>query len=334
MSRSLEWTVLLSVMVFRVLAQEALGQAAAGEVSDDVEFSVNGESVTRRFISDGLREANECAAEVCPTDPAAAWGIRRTRLIRLIPLRQFLDREGVAVTPDEIERRITAMKAEPNPFGRHPPKPLTHVMVRECMSWSDVRLLIRTDLGMQKWAEREWQRKWPSREAWAEYCRVEKTSFADRYGKFRRLSFSMSRWPKGAKDEEEALAMLKQEAERAKARLDAGETFAQAGASVLPAAGAADPAPAAVLPFDFLGPQQMDALRRLPAGETSAPLPARFSWEILRKETVSDEDMGEVLKREFVARKRLEAEDTVAKEAKLVQVHWTGGDETQTLNRE
>ncbi len=182
--------------------------AEAPEEAREIEFRINGEAVSKASIAEGLKAAERAAPKVCPTGRMEGWRLRRARLIRLIPLRQFLKSERIEITAEEIDKRIEELKAQPNPFGRHPPKPLTHVMVRECISPGDLRLMVLVNAGMARWAEAQWKKKWPDAETWSDHCRAERPNLIREFGKFRWMSFSMSRWPKGAKDEGEALAML------------------------------------------------------------------------------------------------------------------------------
>ncbi len=304
--------------------------AAAEKRTDekDVEFRINGEAFGKKAIAAGLAECPSYNPDVCPTDMSAGWETRRARLIRYVPLRQFLDREGVAVSKKEIDEEIEIMKKDPNPFGKAPPKPISAVMVRDCITWSDLRLMLRVDLGMDKWAERQRKEKWPTEDSWKEYCRGEEKTFREQYGKFSRLSFSISRWPQGAKDEEDALRILKERADAAAKKLSSGEDFEKVAKD--PAV-AGEIAAAQILPLTAFGPDHTKALEKLAAGGTTDPMKTPFSWEIVRKERLAPEDLSEVLKLRFLVRTRVEAEKKVGSETKIEKVNWMGPDELRTL---
>jgi hypothetical protein len=274
--------------------------------------------VTAQSLLAGVEEASALAPDVCPTDTAAGCAARRERLLRLLPQRQFLDREGVEVAPAEIDARIAQMKRDPNPFGRHPPKPLLDVMTRECIPWEELRLMIRVDLGMRRWAERQWDRRWPSAAAWASRAAEQRTEFDRRYGRFRRLAFSLERWPAGARDEDEAMAALREQASRARERLDRGEDFDAVAAELRgPAAGAPGSGAGEVLPFTCLGDANVEALRGLAEGAASAPVQTRFAWIILRREPATDADVRQTLREEFILSVRSEKEKEIVSGARV-----------------
>ena len=196
-------TLVFLTSAFPLFAQEEF------EEKPQVEFKINGEAFTKEQMIRGLAEANTCANGVCPTDPSSGWQMRRTRLIQLVPERQFLTKNKIDISDEELTKRIDEIKAHPNPFGKSPPKPLAHVMVRDCMPWYDVRLIVKTNLGFIKFAEQDFRKKWPTDEDWMEHAKSERTTFEETHGKFRRISFSFAQWPKGAKTETEALVLLK-----------------------------------------------------------------------------------------------------------------------------
>jgi len=284
-----------------------------GEVdaeSDVVEFRVNGEAITRGFIEKGLIEASQCAPEVCPTDKSQGWKIRRERLIKLIPLRQFLDRENIKIDDAVIEKQIEEMKKQPNPLGRHPPRRLEQVMVRECISWDDLKLMIRVELGMTQWAEREWKKKWSDNSRWIEYCTNRKDEFDSKYGKFQIYNFSIFDWPAGAKTEEEAMEKLKQKAQNVKEALDAGRKVEESGV-------------VSIIPYDSFGDSHTETLKKLQVNGTAEVLQMRFGWMVVRREKVTPAEISEVLKKEFMEQIRREAEERIARETKVEKVAWT-----------
>ncbi|MFC1672195.1 peptidylprolyl isomerase [Planctomycetota bacterium] len=321
-------TVLLAIFITASVC--IAGDPPAPEKTDkkDVEFTINGEAFTKSSMMKGLGQCPAYNPAVCPTETSAGWIARRTRLIRCIPLRQFLDAEGVKVPKEAIDAVIEKMKKDPNPFGKQPPKPVTAVMVRDCITWDDLRLMIRVDIGMKKWVERQWTEKWPTAEKWKEHCRNEAAAFEEHYGRFSRLSFSISNWPPGAKDEADALKILKTRADEAKKRLDAKEDFDKV---------AKDPSvkaqtvPAQILPFRALGSDHADTLKQLGVGQTSDPIATRFSWEIVRREKLPPEDLSEVLKIRFLVQTQADAEKKVAAEAKIEKINWMGEDELYQL---
>lgn len=305
----------------------AAAAARAGEepsrAAGTVEFRINGEDVTREAILAGVREAAAGAPEICPTDEASAFEMRRARLVELIPVRQFLDREGVAVPAAEIDARIEAMKADPNPFGVSPPKPMNQVMARRAMSPDDVRLAVRIELGLARWAERERLKKWPSGKEWAAHAADRRAAFEKEHARLSRISFSLSRWPKGARDEPEALELLRQQAAAARRRIAAGESFEALAAEVRGVNREALPEPA-VVPYAALGGETAEALRKLPEGGVSDPLPSPVGWSLWRKEPMSDAQASEAIKRDFLAGLQAEALRRIAAEARLEKVDWTG----------
>ncbi len=288
-----------------------------GTVQDEIEFWVNGEAVSKRFLIEGIEQANRCAPEVCPTDPMTGREIRRNRLIRLLPMRQFLDREGIEVRNDEIDARIQEMERHPNPFGVSPPKPLAHVMVRQCLPMEDLRLLVRIELGMQKWALREWERRWGKAQAWESYCTEKRTAWEERCGKFRRLWFSLEQWPAGARDEDEAMERLKERAEKAWQAMEEAERFQPVADGAVRAGEARLSESAVILPYDFWGPEQVARIRGLKVGKFSEPIRTRFGWEIVLREAITDEDVRAALKADFLKQCREDMETRITREAEV-----------------
>lgn len=296
-------------------------QAGAEEQkAETVEFKINGEAVTKESLVKGLSEVNEAAPEVCPTETPSAIRLRRDRLVSLLPVKQFLAKEGIAVKDYEIEKRLDEMKADPDPFRQSPPKPLKHVMVRQAITFPDVKLMILTELGMQKWVEREWRKKWPTDKEWMTYCGEERAVFDKEFGKFTVLHFSLASWPKGAKDETEAMEILGKQAEAAKKMLDAGESFEKVAAELK--GGKEAPKPA-LLPVGFLGEKNADAVRGIPEGKTSEPLRTPMAWLLVRRDAVADEDISLALKQRWQAKLRADTMQKIAGDAKLEKINWT-----------
>lgn len=222
----------------------------------------------------------------------------------LVPIRQFLKREGIDITEEKISARKKAMENDPNPFDWYPPKSLTHVMAWESITWKDLRLMIMTDIGMSMWGEREWQRQFPTPQSWNAYCSEKSTEFRDQFGKFTVIPFIISRWPKGAKDEDEAKAMLKEQAKTARKQLMEGKTI--------------DPAvkelKVEILPFSCFGEDNTSHLKELVAGHVSRPLKTGFGWYLLKRLSLTREDMADVLKKKYLFDTRYEAEDRISAE--------------------
>jgi hypothetical protein len=294
----------------------------------DVEFRINGQAFGRRAMAEGLAECATYDPDVCPTDRAAGWEMRRTRLMRYVPLRQFLDAEGITVSKQDVDKRIEEMKKEPNPFGKAPPKPLRAVMVRDCMTWGDLRLMLRVHIGMERWARRQWKDRWPTEDAWKEYCLGERRTFLERFGKFTRLSFTLSRWPKGARDEQEAMRLLKKGADTAIERLNAGGRVQDV---------AQDPTingklvAAEILPLGAFGAGHTEMLRELAAGQAFGPIRTRFGWEVLVRKALSTQELSEALKLQFLVRTRIETERKIVSEARIEKVNWMEPDELRML---
>jgi hypothetical protein len=222
-----------------------------------------------------------------------------------VPIRQFLKQEGVSVPKEKTDARIKALKEDPNPFGTPRPTPLTHVMVRECITWDDLRLMIVADIGMGMWAEREWQKQFPTLESWDEYCWQEDSEFRDRFGKFVVIPFILDRWPEGAKDEEEAKAILKKRAEAAREQLSGGKS--------------ADPSvrgrKAEIAPFSCFGEDNASHLKALAAGHVSRPMEVRYGWYLLKRVSLTEKDVSDFLKGKYLSDTREEAENRIRTEA-------------------
>jgi hypothetical protein len=293
--------------------------------AEDVEVKINGELLSKSYIKNGLGEINDYAPEVCPTEMPAAFQKRRERLISLVIMRQFLEKEKIVVSDEDVNQKIEQMKLEKNPFDRHPPKPLAHVMVRECIAWDDLKLMIRTDKGLQLWAERELLRRWPDDAAWKKYCQDERKTLEENFGAFLRISFSINNWPKGAKTEDEAMERLKASAEEAKKRVESGEDFKKIARESL-GQDANDPIPA-VLPFTILGEDNVERLKTLEPGAVSDPLRSPFSWELWQRTALTDEQLSRVLRDKFIFQAKMAAQQRLLKEAKLEEVNWTKFDE-------
>jgi hypothetical protein len=321
---------LMFLTVFLVAASVCIAAEPDAEKQDekDVEFRINGEAFGKKAMADSLAECPGYDPKVCPTDMTAGWEMRRARLIRYVPLRQFLDREGIKISKEEIDREIERMKKDPNPFGKAPPKPVCAVMVRDCITWKDLRLMLRVDLGMEKWVEKQWKEKWPTEEEWKEHCRDEEKAFRERYGKFGRLSFSISKWPKGAKDEEDAMRILKERADAAAKKLSSGEGFEKVAKD--PAV-AGEIVPGRVLPLGLFGPEHTETLKKLPVGETTGSIRTPFSWEIIRMEKLTPKDLSEALKLRFLMQTRMQAQQKVTSEAKIEKVNWMEPDDLRLL---
>ena len=229
---------------------------------------------------------------------------RIERLKILVPIRQFLEKEGIGIAKETISAQIETMKKDPNPFGRYPPKPLTHVMVRQCITWEDLRLMIMTDIGMSMWAKRQWRQQFPTPQSWSAHCSEKAAEFRDQFGKFTIIPFTINRWPKGAKDEDEAKAMLKKQAETARKQLMQGKTTDSSVKELEPE----------ILPFSCFGADNTSHMEELAVGSVSRPLKSGSGWYLLKRLFLTGEDIADVLKNKYLSDTRDETEDRIRTE--------------------
>jgi parvulin-like peptidyl-prolyl isomerase len=223
----------------------------------------------------------------------------------LVPIRQFLEEEEISVPKEKIDARIENLKQDPNPFGGYRPIPLIEVMVRECITWEDLRLMITADMGMSMWVERQWQEEFPTPESWTGYCREKDAECRGRFGKFVIIPFTMNHWPEGAKNETEARSILKKQAETAKEQLTRGT-------STDPSIQELEPR---VIPFSYFGEDQASHLRELTRGHVSRPLETRFGWYLLKRDSMTAKDVSDLLKDMFLSDAREETENRISTEA-------------------
>jgi hypothetical protein len=119
------------------------------------------------------------------------------------------------------------------------------------------------------------------------------------------IPFIIDRWPEGAKDEEEAKAILKKRAEAARERLSRGES--------------ADPSvkerKPEIVPFSCFGEENASDLRELAAGRVSRPLETRYGWYLLKRVSLTEKDVSDLLKSKYLSDTREETENRIRTEA-------------------
>ena len=164
--------------------------------------------------------------------------------------------------------------------------------------------MIMADIGMSMWGEREWEQEFPTPQSWDAYCSERETEFRDQFGKFTVIPFIIDRWPKSAKNEDEAKAMLKEQAETARKQLMQGKTT--------------DPSmkelKVEILPFSCFGEDNTSHLKELAAGHVSRPLKTRFGWYLLKRLSLTREYIADVLKKKYLSDTQYEAEDRIRAE--------------------
>jgi len=281
-----------------------------------VALLINGEPVYEDDLSAGL------PADAFQETLDDARLSRLDRLYRDIPIQQFMKTQGIEVTQKEIDDDIADLRKNPPSAGcpccRY--ESLDQYMKLNYITPAELVRMSRTQIGLRKYLEAEWQKAYPTAEARAALLMEKRPDFDKQYTKAYHIFFNVIQDPDFKRDADATSRKKQKLAETAWNRLQRGEAFEAVAKSMSedrvsgPQGGALG-----LIPKDVFGKEFTDALARLTPGTYSKPIQSTWGWHIIRREEMTDDDLLSVLKDDFLGQKAADLLDRLDKERKVEQ---------------
>jgi parvulin-like peptidyl-prolyl isomerase len=294
-------------------AAQSPDKAAGGR---KVAVIINGEAVYEDDLAGGL------PADAFQETLDEARMTRLDRLYRTIPLEQFLKAQKIEVTQKEIDDDIADLRKNPPAAGcmccRY--ESVEQYMKLNYITPAELERMSRTQLGIRKYLEAEWQKAYPTAEARTALAKEKRPEFEKKYTKAYHIFFNAFQDPEFKKDAEAVTKKKQKLAEEAWNRLQKGEAFdAVAKAMSEDRVSSAQGGFLGYIPKDVFGKEFAAALVSLTPGTYSKPVQSTWGWHIIRRETMTDDDLLSILKDDFMGRKAADLFDKLDNERKVEQ---------------
>jgi parvulin-like peptidyl-prolyl isomerase len=247
---------------------------------------------------------------------------RLDRLYRNIPILQFLRRVNIEVSQQEIDADIADLRKNPPAAGcpccRY--ESLEQFMKLNYITAPELERMSRSQLGLRKYLDTEWQKVYPTAEARAALLKEKRPDFEKKYTKAYHIFFNEVQDPAFKSDAATVSQKKRKLAEEAWNRLQKGETFeAVAKAMSEDKVSAAQGGFLGFIPKDVFGKAFAEALAQLAPGTYSKPVESTWGYHIIRREAMTDDDLLTILKDDFQGKKATELLDKLDSERKVEQ---------------
>jgi hypothetical protein len=277
---------------------------------------INGEPVYEDNLTGGL------PADAFQETLDEARLSRLDRLYRTIPLEQFLRREKIEVTQKEVDDDIADLRKNPPAAGcaccRY--ESIEQYMKLNYITPAELERMSRTQLGIRKYLEAEWQKAYPTAESRAALLKEKRPDFEKKYTKAYHIFFNAFQDPEFKKDAEAVTKKKQKLAEQAWNRLQKGEAFdAVAKAMSEDRVSAAQGGFLGYVPQNIFGKEFGSALVALAPGTYSKPVQSTWGWHIIRRDAMTDDDLLSILKDDLLGQKATKVFDRLDEERKVEQ---------------
>jgi len=236
-----------------------------------------------------------------------AYGIRLEMLINNRMVGNYLRQQKLEVPKKAVDQEIEKMRRNPPALGgcsccRYPS--LESFLIANMMTFPDLEETIRNDLGLQMVLDKRWQE-----EAAGEG--VQKRLDAERYRvvqecvKLSHIFFNTVQKADFASDPDGVRLLARALAEKAQLRIKAGESFEKVAEEVSEDANSrVDGGRLGCVPKSALGNEVEKVALALKPGEISPPTESPWGFHILRRETIIDQDVLDLMKTEYLNQRR------------------------------
>ena len=266
---------------------------------------VNGEPIHERDLMQGM-----------PKDSFSAnlTGMKIIKLDRLIGTmltRQFLRKNRVSVDEKDVTADLEDLKINPPSAGcmccRY--KSLQQYMEVNAYTMKEMRAEISNNLGLDAFVNKEWEQKYPTPESRSSLIRSERDRVLKSYVRLWHVFFNTFQNTNGSGN---IMVEKQKEAQAAWARLNNGEGF-ETVARLVSNDAISRPKGGLLgcISRDTFGDVIKENVRRLKPGGYSGPLESIWGYHIIRWTPMTDTDILEVLKKEYMDVRRQQLYDQI-----------------------
>jgi hypothetical protein len=275
---------------------------------------VNGEPVFEKDVAMALPAGSS------KVDASWVREFRLERRIRLIAVRQFLAANAVSVPQEAVEQTLEDLRKNPPSLGcpccRFPT--LDAFMASQYLTLDELRQEIRNGDGLQRYALAMWDARYPEGEKRTAWLKKEEPTVESRYAKLYQIFFNSFQQPDFADAPDRVRAAALKKAEAAVARLQKGERFQDVARDVSEDnISRPDGGDLGCIPLDTFGKEFAGAVSALKPGDYSEPIATPWGYHIVLRESLTEADALDVLKKEYMDRTTQEAEQLAQRDAKV-----------------
>jgi len=277
---------------------------------------VNGEPIYAKDLEAGLPQ----------TFGPMLSNARKMKLERLIGQtlwRQFLESQKITVPEGEVKQRISYLMQNPppQPCGCCSYQGLGAYLEANYMTMEELANSLRVEIGLDKYFDVAWERQFPSEKARKEYLASRREEMEKKYAKTYQIFFNVFQNPNFQSHPDVVRAEAKKKAEQAYAMLEKGEDFSDV-------AGALSEDQVSSKKGGLLGCLQRgavsnvfsDTLFSLKPGTYSKPFETQYGWHIIKREPLTDEDIEQILRDEFVEKEQQKITERLQANSKIEKV--------------
>jgi parvulin-like peptidyl-prolyl isomerase len=183
---------------------------------------------------------------------------------------------------------------------------------------AELTQMSRNQIGFQKYLDAQWQKTYPTPEAQANLLKEKRLDLEKKYVKAYHIFFNAAQDPDYKRDADAVLKKKQALADEAWTRLQRGETFeGVAKALSEDKMSAAEGGFLGYVPKGVFGKVFSDTLFQMVPGTVSKPVASPWGWHIIRREALTDEDLLDMLKADYMGDKASETVDAIHREAKI-----------------
>ena len=275
---------------------------------------VNGEAIYEKELDEAMSD------DLFEEALKSAKAEKLESLIAVAAMRQFLKKQGIEVSEQEVDADIAKQRANPPSAGcpccRY--QSLEQYMQINHVTMAELRNMSRNELGFQKYLEILWKRDYPTHQDLTHLLNSRRTEFSAQYAKAYHIFFNTVQDPRYAQNPEAVTKKKQEVANKAWQRLQKGEKFAAVAKSMSEdAMSAKESGELGCVQKDMFGKEFDRALFSLKIGAYSKPVESQWGVHVIKRGEIREQDILAVLKGEFKDAKADETLHKVQKEAKI-----------------
>ncbi len=266
--------------------------------------TVNGETISREDVDAGIgRDLIGSMLE----------DVRQTRLDHLISslaVRQYLAKQGVSVTDTAVDQKVADLRKNPPSSGGCPCctyKSLDGFMAANSMCLSDLRNIVRNDLGMTKHVDALWNAEFPPGAERGKLAANERSRVEQTYTKMSHIFFKTAQQPDFAEYPDAVREKAKGKAMDVWQRLQKGDDFAKLAENTSEDFTTRSKGGSlGCIPKDTFGRDVQNACEAAKLGDATPPVESPWGFHVIRCQRLTEANVVDILRTEYLNRKEAE----------------------------
>jgi hypothetical protein len=239
---------------------------------------------------------------------------RLDSLVSLISIKQYLKEQHINISDEEVEKQVAELRINPPAAGcaccRY--KSLEEYLAAALFTMKDLRDNIRNELGMDKYITALWDADFPIGEKRDGLLAENRKRIENDYSKISHIFFNTVQQPDYQTNPDGVREKAKVKAVNVLGKLQKGEEFTKLAKEYSEDAfSRTKGGDLGCIPNEIFGPELAKAVQQLKPGELSQPVESPWGFHIIRRETISEQDMMSVLESDYKEKKAKEINDGI-----------------------